>query len=129
MRTTTAALSLLLTVALTGCGNDAGSGRHTTADCTGGLLFGDTTYLGVGFVDTAGEALGTAQLGDCDDQGKDGGRVRFSLDRTVTVWTVGSVDPSKAIARRTAHGVAVFLAADLSGRDQSELLAQLGLED
>lgn len=129
MRTTTAALLLVLAAALTGCTSDAPSAANTIADCTGGLRFQGTVYRGVGYVDAAGERLGTAEVADCDDMGPGAGILRFSADRTVTVWSVGSVDPGRAIAQVTAHGVAVFLAdREFEGGRPSRLLAQLDVQ-
>jgi hypothetical protein len=131
MRTIIATAIVMIAASLAGCGSDATpAGNGGTADCQGGVRMDAITYTEVGYVAAAGDRVGTAQLGECDDNGKDAAGLTFPKDaETVPVFSVGDVDPGQAVGRKTDDGVQVLLADAIEGSERQQLLADLGIED
>lgn len=125
---------LLISVALlaSGCSDDPGRGEDgaQSADCALGVLSEGLEFVERGFVDEAGEPVGTGALARCDDTGPAGEGLVFDLGgEAVDVLELPGVPRHEAVLMEVSGTYAVLLNEALDEERASELVEQFALED
>jgi len=108
-------------------------GGAASADCVILLRLGGETFREVayGAARDKGAVLGDAQQSSCEDIGRNARGAYFAEDAPVVrAWAVRGQDPAGVIATVGSDGrIALYVADDLSDRQQERLTTRLSVAD
>lgn len=122
-------LALSSGAVLSACGGEPASAPPPSSsgasDCGEEIVFNGHTYAEAGFAQTAGDALGKAELLPCNDTGIAGSPVTGTGAQEVEVLRLPGVAATDAVARDIGGEFKVLVSEDLTEGERRTLLVTL----